>query len=181
VVSTSFHNRGPNHFLHQPFGQIPWITEGEISVFESGAILLYLGEKSEVLLPSDAKRRAEVTQWLFAALNSVEMPAVPWTLFKFASDESTSPGRQHLDGFLSSRLDHIETHLEKRNWLCEDFSLADIAMVDVLRLVDRFGLLASRPASRAYINHAMDRPAFKKALSDQFAHFAAADGVEVTR
>lgn len=175
VESTPFRDRRPEHFARQPFGQIPWLTDGDISIFESGAILLYLAERSPKLMPTDAKGRATVLQWVFAALNSVEMPAVPWSVFKFASDTTPSPGREHLDGWLNSRLNHMETVLSGRDWLAEDFSVADIAMTDVLRLVDRFGLLADRPASRGYVARAMARPAFMKAHADQMAHFKTAD------
>lgn len=71
--------RSTSHLEHQPFNQVPWLTDGELTVFESGAILLHLGHKSAALLPTDARGRAEATEWLFAALNSVEMASVPWS------------------------------------------------------------------------------------------------------
>ena len=114
-------------------------------------------------------------QWLFAAQNSVETPAVPWTLYKFAGDEARTPGREHLEGWLAARLDHMEAVLNSREWLAGGFTIADIAMVDALRLVDRFDRLASHPACRAYVARATARPAFRKAHADQMAHFAAAD------
>ncbi|HWA04718.1 MAG TPA: glutathione S-transferase N-terminal domain-containing protein, partial [Rhizomicrobium sp.] len=83
VESTPFRERGPDHIAHQPFGQVPWLTDGELSIFESGAILLHLGERSDRLLPADPVRRAEAKEWLFAALNSVEMATLPWVLFRF--------------------------------------------------------------------------------------------------
>src|SRR5215510_250626 len=73
VESTPFRARGGEHFAHQPFGQTPWLTDGDASIFESGAILLHLAERSEALMPSDPRGRAETKEWLFAALNSVEM------------------------------------------------------------------------------------------------------------
>ena len=87
----------------QPFAQVPWLTDGDITLFETGAILLYLGEKSPALMPKDAKGRAKVLEWTFAALNSVEMPAVPWSLYKWANDDTQSPGRAHLNRFLNGR------------------------------------------------------------------------------
>ena len=66
------------HFAHQPFGQVPWLTDGDISIFESGAILLHLGERSDALMPSDPCGRSNALEWLFAALNSVEMASLPW-------------------------------------------------------------------------------------------------------
>ena len=96
VESVSFKERGPEHLAHQPFGQVPWLTDGDISIFESGAILLHLGERSEALMPRDPKGRAEVIEWLFAALNSVEMASLPWSLFKFSGQSE-----KRFDDFLS--------------------------------------------------------------------------------
>lgn len=175
VESVPFRERGPEHFTHQPFGQVPWLTDGEISIFESGAILLYLGERSEALMPSDPRSRSEVIEWLFAALNSVEMASLPWSIFKFTGDSDETPGRNSLDNFLASRLQHMETVLAGREWLAGSFSIADIAMADVLRLVDRFDGLAGYPACRGYVMRATARPCFVKAHADQMAHFAAAD------
>ena len=76
VKSVSFGTRNSEHFAHQPFGQVPWLTDGDISIFESGAILLHLGESSDALMPADLRSRSEVTQWVFAALNSVEMASL---------------------------------------------------------------------------------------------------------
>lgn len=175
VESTPFRDRANEHFAHQPFGQTPWLTDGAISIFESRAILLHLGERSDGLLPADPQRRGEVLAWLFAALNSVEMASVPWSLFQFSQDTHDTPGRRHLDAFLASRLEHMESVLTQRGWLAQTFSVADIVMADVLRLVDRFDGLANHPACRDYIERATARPAFVKAHADQLAHFAAAD------
>lgn len=178
VESTPFDVRGSEHFSHQPFGQVPWLTDGDLSVFESGAILLYLAERSTDLMPQDKEGRAMVLQWLIAALNSVEMPSVPWSLFKFLDDRSESPGRNMLENFLQARLNHMDKFLASHEWLAGQFSVADIAMSDVLRLVDRFDGLASFPNCRDYVQRATARPAFKKAYSDQMRHFAVADKPE---
>jgi glutathione S-transferase len=77
VESVPFRDRQPDHFAHQPFGQVPWLTDGDVSIFESGAILLHLGERSAVLMPRDARGRSDAIEWVFAALNSVEMRACP--------------------------------------------------------------------------------------------------------
>lgn len=175
VQSTPFRDRGTEHFAHQPFGQVPWLTDGDLSIFESGAILLHLGERSPLLMASDPRERAQVIEWLFAALNSVEMPSLIWSLYKFSGDDADTPGRRMLDGFLEIRLTRMETVLAGREWLAGSFSLADIAMADVLRLVDRFDGLANYPACRDYVARATARPAFAKAHADQLAHFAAAD------
>lgn len=175
VESVPFEERGSEHFLHQPFGQVPWLTDGDLSIFETGAILLHLGTLSEALMPADPRRASEVKEWLFAALNSVEMASLPWSLFHFWNATGDTPGWQQLDAFLKLRLKHMETVLAAREWLAGGFSAADIVMADALRLVDRFGGLAGHPACQAYLARATQRPAFLKAHADQMAHFAAAD------
>jgi glutathione S-transferase len=173
VETTPFGAHKAHHDLHLPFGQAPWLTDGDRTIFETGAILLHLGEKSEKLMRAGG--RTEVTQWVFAALNSVEMASLPWSLFKFSGD-TKSDGFKMFEDFLKvHRLARIEPVLAEREWLAGAFSVADILMADVLRLVDRFDGLAEYPACRAYVQRATARPAFKKAHADQLSHFAAAD------
>jgi glutathione S-transferase len=174
VDSVPFRDRKAEHFAHQPFGQVPWLTDGDISIFESGAILLHLGERSAALMPTDPRRRSEAVEWLFAALNSVEMASLPWALFAFAGNTDT-PAWKQFDEFLKARLKHMEPILAEREWLAGSFSVADILMADVLRLVERFNGLKEQPACRDYLGRATARPAFVKARADQMAHFAAAD------
>jgi glutathione S-transferase len=175
VESTPFRERSASHLEYQPFNQVPWLTDGDLTIFESGAILLHLGQKSATLLPTDARGRNEATEWLFAALNSVEMASVPWSMFKF-SPEPDAPAAKPFNDFLKLRLDRLEPVLASREWLAAGaFSIADILMADVLRLVDRFNGLAAHPACKAYVARATARPAFQKARADQLAHFAAAD------
>jgi glutathione S-transferase len=175
VESTPFRERGPEHYAHQPFAQVPWLTDGELSIFESGAILLHLGEKSEKLMPRDARGRSEVIEWVFAALNSVEMASLPWSLMQFYGDTATKPFAFFDDFLKTYRLGRIEPVLAKREWLAGEFSVADIQMADVLRLVERFDGLKDYPACADYVARATARPAFVKAHADQMAHFAKAD------
>ena len=176
VKSVPFRARNAEHFLHQPFGQVPWLTDGDLSIFESGAILLHLGERSDALMPADPRGRTEVIEWMFAGLNSVEMASLPWFIFQISGYTGDTPGWKRLDDFLMvSRLKHIEPVLAEREWLATTFSVADILMADVLRLVDRFDGLAKYPACRDYVARATARPSFVKAYADQMAHFAAAD------
>jgi len=175
VESVPFRDRRAEHFAHQPFGQVPWLTDGDISIFESGAILLHLGERSAVLMPADPRGRAKALEWLFAALNSVEMASLPWSLMKFSGDSGDTPAGKRLDAFLKARLQHLEPVLAACEWLAGSFSVADILMADVLRLVDRFDGLADHPACQGYVRRATARPTFVKAHADQMAHFAAAD------
>ena len=175
VEGVPFQNRGAEHLAHQPFGQVPWLTDGDISIFESGAILLHLGELSEALMPVDPRGRSEALEWLFAALNSVEMASLPWSILQFSGDTGETPAWKRLDGFLKTRLGRLEPVLADREWLAGRFSVADILMADVLRLVDRFDGLAGHPACRTYVTRALARPAFMKAHADQMAFYAAAD------
>ncbi|HWA01538.1 MAG TPA: glutathione S-transferase family protein [Caulobacterales bacterium] len=175
VESTPFKDRGPEHFAHQPFGQVPWLTDGDISIFESGAILLHIGELSDKVLSREPKARSETKEWMFAALNSIEMGSVPWSIFHFMN-QTDAPVFKFFDDWVKNlRVQRMEPVLAQRQWLAGDFSVADILMCDVLRLIDRFDGLASAPACRAYVSRATARPAFVKAHADQLAHFAAAD------
>ena len=128
VESTPFRDRGAAHLAHQPFGQVPWLTDGHLSIFESGAILLHLGERSEKLMPADARGRAEVKEWLFAALNSVEMASLPWSIFVFSNQDRDSSGWKLLDGFLNIRLQRMEKVLADREWLTRAFSAEPAAV-----------------------------------------------------
>jgi glutathione S-transferase len=175
VASVPFKDRGAAHYAHHPFGQVPWLTDGELSIFESGAILLHLGERSPTLLPAGPKDRSEAIQWLFAALNSVEMAVLPHAFFKMSGVADDDAGSQRIAQFLNGRLKRMERVVAGREWLAGGFSVADILMADVLRLVDRFDGLADYPACRGYVARATARPAFVKAHADQMAHFAAAD------
>ena len=176
VESVPFRAKNAEHFSHQPFGQVPWLIDGGISIFESGAILLHLGERSDALMPADLPRRSEAKEWLFAALNSVEAASQPWSLLIFSGEAHDTSAWKLFDEFLQKhRLGHLEPVLAGREWLAGTFSVADILMADVLRLVDRFDGLARHPACRDYVARATARPSFVKAHADQMAHFAAAD------
>src|SRR6478609_6735061 len=109
VESVPFRTRNAEHFAHQPFGQVPWLTDGDISIFESGAILLHLGERSSALMPADPRGRSDAIEWLFAALNSVEMASLPWSLLIFTGNTDQTPMRKFFDSFLEARLKHVET------------------------------------------------------------------------
>jgi glutathione S-transferase len=180
VESTPFRDRGPDHLAHQPFAQVPWLTDGDLSLFESGAILLHLGQKSTALMPADPAGRAQVTQWVFAALNSVEPPVMSFVFLRFSGEGEDSTALAAMDRFVNLRLSRMEAILSEREWLMGSFSIADILMSDVLRLLGPEGLgpdsrLDPYPACRAYVERATARPAFRKARADQLAHFAAAD------
>jgi glutathione S-transferase len=170
VRSVSFEGRETNHLAQQPFGQVPFLQDAELEIFESGAGLLHLARKSDKLMPRDPAGEAATLQWTIAALNSIEMVTVPWWFLKI-----TGGANDALTGWLVQRLDHMERVLSEREWLAaERFTVADLLMADVLRvsLVRSFG---DRPATEAYVTRATGRPSFKKARADQIGHFEAAD------
>src|SRR3954454_11293061 len=115
VATTPFEAREAGHLAHQPFGQVPWLTDGDISIFESGAILLHLGGSSDGLMTAYTRGGSEATQWLFAALNSVEMASLPWSILAFSGDTGETPAWRRLDDFLKkARLRHLEPVLAGR-------------------------------------------------------------------
>lgn len=170
VATVPFDGRETNHLDQQPFGQVPFLTDGKIELFESGAGLLLLAGKSDVLMPHDPNAAAHALQWVIAALNSLEMVTVPWWFL-----EITGAKDNGLTGWMQGRLAHMETIFEGRDWLVANrFTVADLLMADVLR-VEKIRNFGNRPATEAYVQRVTGRPAFKKAHADQLAHFAAAD------
>lgn len=170
VGTVPFEGRETNHLESQPFGQIPYLKDGEVSIFESGACLLHLARKSEILMPRDPAGEAETVQWVIAALNSLEMVSVPWWFLKITGQEDNG-----MTGWLEKRLSQIEAVLSEREWLVANrFTVADLLLADALRIPDvrAFG---ERPATEAYIQRLTARPAFCKAKEDQIAHFAEGD------
>jgi glutathione S-transferase len=170
VGTIPFEGRETNHLSHQPFGQVPFLSDGEMEMFESGAGLLHLARMSEALMPRDPAGEAHTIQWMFAALNSIEMVSVPWW-FLGMSGAKDNP----LESWMESRLDQLEKVLTEREWLAADrFTVADLLMADVLR-VPKVRSFGDRPAAEAYVTRMTGRPAFRKAHADQMEHFAAAD------
>lgn len=172
VRTVAFDGRETNHLSRQPFGQIPFLSDGELEIFESGAGLLHLARKCEKLMPRDPAGEAETVEWTIAALNSIEMVTVPWWFLNISGDEENG-----LTGWMAHRLAQIEKVLNEREWLAADrFTVADLLMADVLR-VSKVRSYGDRPATESYVTRVTGRPAFKKARADQLAHFAAADVV----
>lgn len=167
VRTVAFEGRETNHLDRQPFGQVPFLSDGDLEIFESGAGLLHLARKHETLMPRDAAGEAATIQWMMSALNSIEMVSVPWWFLEVSGVEDNK-----LTDWLSTRLDQLEKVLSEREWLAADrFTVADLLMVDVLR-VGKVRAFGKRPASEAYVTRVTDRPAFQKAHADQLAHFA---------
>ncbi|TCM16147.1 glutathione S-transferase [Novosphingobium sp. PhB165] len=170
VCTVPFENRETNHLDRQPFGQVPFLTDGDVRLFESGACLLHLARRSDRLMPRDPVSEGETLQWVIAALNSIEMVSVPWWFLKISGETEN-----RLTPWLERRLAHIERELSERDWLAAGrFTVADLIMADVLRVPD-VRAHGDRPATKAYVDRIVSRPAFLKAKADQIAHFAAAD------
>lgn len=170
VRTVPFDGRATNHQSRQPFGQVPFLSDGALGIFESGAGLLHLARKSETLMPRDPASEAATVQWVIAALNSIEMVTVPWWFLGLSGQKDNG-----LAGWMGTRLDQLEQVLREREWLAADrFTVADLLMADVLRITD-VRASGHRPATDAYVARMTSRPAFAKARSDQLAHFAAAD------
>lgn len=170
VRTVPFDGRETNHLARQPFGQIPFLDDGAVKLFESGAGLLHLARKSEVLMPIDPVGEAEALQWTLAALNSIEMVSVPWW-FLTVTGAADNP----LTAWMGMRLGQLEQVLSAREWLAAGrFTVADLLMADVLR-VEKVRAFGDRPASEAYVARVTGRPAFRKAQADQIALFKAAD------
>ena len=170
VRSVPFRNRGPEHFARQPFGQVPFLEDGDITLFESGACLLHLARKSGTLMPRDPRGAAETLQWTIAALNSMEMVTVPWWYIGLSGDKDNP-----LESWVFQRLGRLEAVLEQREWLAAGrFTVADLLMADVLR-VPKVRAAGDFPAIRSYVDRICARPAFQRAYDGQMAHFAEGD------
>ena len=158
----------------QPFGQVPILTEGEFSLFETGAIVLHIGERSETLLPADPTARARATQWLIAALNSIEPFAMNVALIDifYAGEEWAKLRRPGAVDFLRHRLGSLSKALGDKSYLDGDrFTAGDLMMTTVLRVVDHTDLVAEHHNLAAYKARCEARPAFQRALAAQLADF----------
>ena len=172
IDTVPMENRTTAHLERQPFAQVPFLDDGDVKIFETGAGLLHLARKGDTLMPRDAAGAAETEQWVFAALNSVELVVVPWWYLARSGETDNA-----LTEWLTKRLDQMEAVLASREWLAADrFTVADLVMADVLRLPE-LRPMGNRPATQAYIDRISSRPAFAKAHADQLAHFAAVDVV----
>jgi glutathione S-transferase len=160
----------------QPFGQVPAIEDGNLTLFESGAIVLYVAERSDTLLPADPAVRAQVIQWMFAALNTIEIPIERLAeIDLFYPDERWAKERRPAAvEFVRRRLATLASCLDGRDHLIGSFTAADILMVSVLRVLRHTDLLEEEPVLVAYKQRCEARPAFQKALADQMATFATA-------
>ncbi len=170
----------PAHLALQPFGQIPTYEEGDLVLFESGAIVLHIAERHGGLLPEDVNARARAIAWMFAALNTVEPPIFDRSLVRILErDEPWYEQRlRALDGTIRNRLVDLSRHLGDADWLDGAFSAGDLLMVTVLlRLKASSDMLDDYPNLSAYTARAEARPAYRRAFDAQLAVFKAASAV----
>ena len=168
----------PEYRALQPFGQVPAYRDGKVEMFESGAIVLWIAQASDQLMPADPAGRAMVMTWLFAAMNSIEpFVAELAGIDLFHADKAwTKERRPEVETFLRKRLSDLQAALGDRQWFANDrFSAADILMTHVLRDLRHTDIVADYPALADYVARAEARPAFKRALADQLKPFRAAE------
>jgi len=166
------------HRALHPFGQIPTYEEGDLALFESGAIVLHIAERHAGLLPRDANARARAIVWLFAALSTVEPPIVDRDIVTYAErDKSWREERMRMvDDRIRVRLGELSARLGGADWLDGGFSAADLVMVHVLQRLQGSGILDEFPNLSAYVARAEARPAFKRAFAAQLAVFTGQPG-----
>src|SRR5579862_7208315 len=165
----------PAYRAQQPFSQVPTYQDDDVSLFETGAILLHIGRKSAALLPTDPAGQARATVWVFAALNSVEpfiMGLIDVDLF-VREEPWAKQTRPHWEGMVSKRLSDIAEHLNGE-CLEDSFTAGDLVMATVLRILRHTDLVTSDRTLAPYLARCEARPAFQKALADQMASFKAA-------
>jgi glutathione S-transferase len=168
-------NRPPDYLLEQPFDQVPCFKDGEVRIFESGAIVQYIGEQTEVLLPADKQERYRAIQWTYGALNSVEPAILNLLLIDifYAGEEWAKLRRPGAEDFVKVKLKRVSDWLGDEEWLEGRFTIGDLLMVTVLRFLRHTELVAQFPNLSAYLKRGEARPAFQRALADQLANYAA--------
>ena len=166
----------PAHMALQPFGQIPTYQDGDLTLFESGAIVHHIALNHPGLLPEDADGKARALAWMFAALATVQPPVVEFGMASlFERDKPWFQDRQPvLEQSVRTRLDQLSARLGEADWLDGAFSAGDLGMVVVLRRLGASGIVADYPNLAAYVARAEARPAFQRAFADQLAVFEAA-------
>jgi glutathione S-transferase len=165
--------KSADHLADQPFGQVPVYKEGGLTLFESGAILIHIGEKDERLLPRDPILRARAIGWMIAALNSIEPFTQALLLVRVGADgkDWQEAAKDAVRPFAAMRLAQLSAALGTRDWFEDRFTIADLVMIDVLRAVPEEELVAAHPNLVAYVARGTSRPAFKAAMAAQLAAF----------
>ncbi|HEV2158921.1 glutathione S-transferase family protein [Bradyrhizobium sp.] len=168
--------KAPAHLALHPFGQIPTFEDGDLALFESGAIVLHIAEHHGGLLPTDASARSRAIAWMFAALSTMEPPIVELGMaMLFERDRRWYAERlPMLQDRVRIRLGELYRRLGDADWLDGAFSAGDLMMVTVLRRLNTSGLLEDYPDIAAYVGRGEARPAFRRAFDAQLAVFEAA-------
>src|SRR5690606_25895147 len=168
--------RQPAHLAVQPFGQIPTYEDGDLALFESGAIVLHIAERHKGLLPEEANARARAIAWMFAALNTVEPPIFDRALAMILEHERPWYERRlhALEDSIRNRLKDLSRHLGDAAWLDGAFSAGDLLMVSALLRLKGSELLEGYPNLAAYVARGEGRPAYQRAFEAQRAVFLAA-------
>jgi glutathione S-transferase len=164
----------PEYRALQPFGQVPIFEEDGFVLFESGAIVLHIGERSEALLPKDPKARARATQWLIAALNSIEPHVTNLLVIDifYADQEWGKLRRPSAEAFLRHRLGSLSKALGDKLYLDGDrFTVGDLIMTTVLRMLRHTDIVSGDERLAAYVERCTARPAFHRALNAQLGDF----------
>ena len=166
----------PAHLALHPFGQIPTYEDGDLALFETGAIVFHLAERDAGLLPDDAIARSRAIAWMFAALNTVEPPILEFANARiFESDKPWNSERLPLVvERVRARLQQLSARLGTADWLDGAFSVADLMMVSVLLRLKPSGLLGEFPNLSAYVARGEARPAYKRAFVAQLEAFNSA-------
>lgn len=166
----------PAHRALHPFGQIPTYEEGDLALFESGAIVFHIAQRHAGLLPDDPNARARAITWMFAALSTIEPPILERTMPMIVERDKPwyAERMPMLDGRVRQRLDDLSTRLGNADWLEGAFSAGDLLMVTVLLRLRTSGILEDYPTLSAYIARGEARPAYKRAFEAQLAVFTAA-------
>ena len=162
------------YLREQPFDQVPCFSDGEVRIFETGAIVQYLGEKSEILLPSDRQGKYRAIQWTYAALNSVEPAILNLLLIDifYAGEEWAKLRRPGAEDFTKLKLKRVSEWLGDKQWLEGDrFTIGDLMMVTVLRFLRHTELVAGFPNLADLLRRGAARPAFQRALADQLTTY----------
>ncbi|MFL6770574.1 MAG: glutathione S-transferase family protein [Sphingomicrobium sp.] len=166
----------PAHRALHPFGQIPTYEEGDLALFESGAIVLHIAERHAGLLPDDANARARAIMWMFAALSTMEPPIVDRQIAVLLErDKNWHEERLPIvEDRIRDRLGQLSSRLGDAEWLDGEFSAGDLLMIEVLRRLGGSTLLGEYPNLSAYVARGEARPAFRRAFDAQLAVFLAA-------
>ena len=173
LIGGIFEDKAPTYLADQPFGQVPVYKEGDLTLFETGSILIHIGEADARLLPRDAKGRGRAISWMIAALNSVE-PMIQTLVVLTVKGQGTDWLAGALEAakpFAEQRLSRLSQALGDRDWLEDRFSIGDIVMVDVLRNANP-ALLAPHRNLTAYVARGKARPAFQSAMTAHLADCA---------